>query len=177
MKKRLCVFCGSSSGRGEKYLEMANQLGKILVQKNIGLVYGGATIGVMGAIADSVLQDKGEVIGVIPHHLVDYEIAHRGLTELHEVEDMHIRKKIMYDKSDYFLVLPGGLGTLDEMFEILTWSQLKLHSKPCYLFNFNSFYDSLLLQLKHATEEGFLKKEHFELLKVVNNLEEIANFL
>jgi uncharacterized protein (TIGR00730 family) len=127
--KKLCVFCGSADGSSPAYLEMAMNLGKLMAQKEIALVYGGASIGVMGAIADAVLANGGTVIGVIPKTLVDYEIAHKGLTELHVVDDMHQRKKLMYDKSDAFLSLPGGMGTLDEMFEILTWSQLKLHSK------------------------------------------------
>jgi uncharacterized protein (TIGR00730 family) len=176
MKKRLCVFCGASSGNNPVYMEMARELGMLLAKNNIGLVYGGATIGVMGAIADSVLAHGGEVIGVMPEHLVNYEIAHNKLTEMHVVPDMHTRKKLMYDKSDYFLTLPGGMGTLDEMFEILTWSQLKLHQKPCYIFNYNNFYDSLLSHLSRIHEEGFMKREHLELLSVVNSFEEIANF-
>lgn len=176
MKKRLCVFCGSSAGNNPLYIAMARELGTLMAQKNIGLVYGGATIGVMGAIADSVLENGGEVIGIIPEHLENYEIAHKGLTELHVVADMHTRKKMMYEKSDYFLTLPGGMGTLDEMFEILTWAQLKLHHKPCYLYNFNGFYDSLLLHLNRIHEEGFMRKEHLELLTPVKSMEEIANF-
>lgn len=177
MKKRLCVFCGASSGTNPTYVQMAHDLGKLLVKNNIGLVYGGATIGVMGAVADSVLENGGEVIGVMPEHLVNYEIAHKKLTELHVVSDMHTRKALMYEKSDYFLTLPGGMGTLDEMFEILTWAQLKLHNKPCYIYNFNGFYDSLLSHLHRIHEEGFMKKEHLELLTAVNSLEEIAKFL
>lgn len=156
---------------------MAKQLGKILAENQIGLVYGGASIGVMGALADSVLAHNGVVIGVIPKTLVDYEIAHKNLTELHVVEGMHDRKKLMYDRSDFFLTLPGGMGTLDEMFEILTWAQLQLHSKPCMIFNFNKFYDSLLAHLKHTQSEGFLKQAHFELLTEVKSLDEIQNHL
>jgi uncharacterized protein (TIGR00730 family) len=131
----------------------------------------------MGALADSVLQHHGKVIGVIPQSLVDYEIAHRHLSELYVVNSMHERKKLMYDRSDCFLSLPGGMGTLDEMFEILTWAQLKLHSKPCMIFNFNNFYDSLLAHLKYTQKEGFLKPEHLELLKEVKSLDEIQNHL
>lgn len=176
MKKRLCVFCGSSSGVNPTYVAIAKDLGKLMAQNNIGLVYGGATIGVMGAIADSVLENGGEVVGVIPEHLVNYEIAHTKLTEMHVVSDMHTRKKLMYEKSDYFLTLPGGMGTLDEMFEILTWAQLKLHHKPCYILNHNGFYDSLLGHLTRIHEEGFMSKDHLELLTPVKSLEEIANF-
>jgi uncharacterized protein (TIGR00730 family) len=167
--KKLCVFCGSADGFSPAYLEMAKQLGKTMAQNNIALVYGGASIGVMGAIADSVLAHGGAVIGVIPKTLVDYEIAHAGLTELHITEDMHQRKKIMYDRSDAFLSLPGGMGTLDEMFEILTWSQLKIHSKPCFIYNFQGFYDSLLAYLGHSHKEGFIKSQHLSLLEEIKD--------
>ncbi len=175
--KNLCVFCGSASGNNPLYIEMAKDLGKFLALNNIGLVYGGATIGVMGALADSVLSYHGKVIGVIPKSLVDFEIAHKNLTEIHIVESMHQRKKLMYDRSDFFLTLPGGMGTLDEMFEVLTWAQLNLHQKPCMLLNFNHFYDSLLAHLKTSESEGFLKTEHLNLLKEVKNLKEFQNHL
>lgn len=162
--KKLCVFCGSSSGFSAAYLEMARHLGEVMAKNNVALVYGGASIGVMGAIADAVLTNGGVVIGVMPKSLMSYEIAHKNLTELHIVEDMHQRKKMMYDRSDAFLSLPGGMGTLDEMFEILTWSQLKLHHKPCFIYNFMGFYDSLLGYLHHSHKEGFISKEHLDLL-------------
>jgi uncharacterized protein (TIGR00730 family) len=136
----------------------------MMAKNNVALVYGGASIGVMGAIADAVLLNGGVVIGVIPKTLMAYEIAHKNLTELHIVEDMHQRKKMMYDRSDAFLSLPGGMGTLDEMFEILTWSQLKLHNKPCFIYNFMGFYDSLLAYLHHSHKEGFIKDQHLNLL-------------
>jgi uncharacterized protein (TIGR00730 family) len=167
--KKLCVFCGSADGSSPAYLEMAMNLGKLMAQKEIALVYGGASIGVMGAIADAVLANGGTVIGVIPKTLVDYEIAHKGLTELHVVDDMHQRKKLMYDKSDAFLSLPGGMGTLDEMFEILTWSQLKLHSKRCFIYNFRGFYDSLLAYLDHSHKEGFIKAQHLSMLEEIKD--------
>jgi len=167
--KKLCVFCGSAEGNSPAYLEMAKNLGKVMAQNNVGLVYGGASIGVMGAIADSVLANGGVVIGVIPKTLVDYEIAHKDLTELHVVEDMHQRKKMMYDRSDAFLSLPGGMGTLDEMFEILTWSQLKLHSKRCFIYNFQGFYDSLLAYLNHSHNEGFIKGQHLSMLEEIKD--------
>jgi uncharacterized protein (TIGR00730 family) len=175
--KKLCVFCGSADGNNPSYILMAKQLGKLLADNQIGLVYGGATIGVMGALADSVLANNGVVIGVIPKSLVDYEIAHKSLTELHVVESMHDRKKLMYDRSDFFLTLPGGMGTLDEMFEILTWAQLNLHSKSCMIYNFNNFYDSLLAHLESSVKEGFLKPTHLELLKEVKTLVQIQNHL
>lgn len=167
--KKLCVFCGSAEGHSPAYLEMAKNLGKMMAQNNVALVYGGASIGVMGAIADSVLANGGVVIGVIPKTLVDYEIAHKDLTELHIVEDMHQRKKMMYDRSDAFVSLPGGMGTLDEMFEILTWSQLKLHSKRCFIYNFMGFYDSLLAYLKHSHLEGFIKEPHLQMLEEIKD--------
>lgn len=167
--KRLCVFCGSAEGSSPAYLEMAKGLGTFMAKNNIALVYGGASIGIMGAIADAVLANGGQVIGVIPTTLVNYEIAHKGLSELHIVEGMHERKKLMYDSSDAFLSLPGGMGTLDEMFEILTWSQLKLHSKPCFIYNFQGFYDSLLEYLRHSHKEGFIKPQHLSMLTEIKD--------
>lgn len=170
--KSLCVFCGSAPGKNPTYVETARKLGEMLADMGITLVYGGATIGVMGAVADGVMNKGGKVIGVIPQSLVDYEIAHPGLTELHIVDGMHERKKLMYDLSDGFLSLPGGMGTLDEMFEILTWAQLKYHDKPCFILNQNGFYDSLLSYLKHAHNEGFIKEQHMSLLKEIKDIEE-----
>lgn len=175
--KKLCVFCGSSEGATPAYVSMAKELGAIMAKNNVALVYGGATIGVMGAIADSVLDNGGVVIGVIPKTLVDYEIAHRGITELHIVEGMHERKKMMYDKSDAFLSLPGGMGTLDEMFEILTWSQLKLHSKSCFVYNFRGFYDSLLEYLHHAHKEGFIQPHHLSMLSEIKDSEALLSMI
>lgn len=167
--KKLCVFCGSADGLSPAYLSMATKLGELMAKKEIALVYGGASIGVMGAIANSVLAHGGTVIGVIPKAIVDLEIAHKGLTQLYIVDDMHQRKKLMYDQSDAFLSLPGGMGTLDEMFEILTWSQLKLHNKNCYIYNFLGFYDSLLAYLNHSYKEGFIKEEHLSMLEVIKD--------
>jgi hypothetical protein len=167
--KKLCVFCGSADGNSPAYLEMARSLGEMMAKNNVALVYGGASIGVMGTIADAVLAHGGVVIGVIPQSLLSLEIAHKDLTELHVVEDMHQRKKLMYDRSDAFLSLPGGMGTLDEMFEILTWSQLKLHSKPCFIYNFMGFYDSLLAYLHHSHKEGFIKEQHLHLLEEIKD--------
>ena len=178
--KKLCVFCGSADGLSPKYLDMAMKLGELMSQKEIALVYGGASIGVMGALANSVLAHGGTVVGVIPKNLVEYEIAHKGLTELHIVEGMHERKKLMYDKSDAFLTIPGGMGTLDEMFEILTWSQLKIHSKRCFIYNFSGFYDSLLAYLDHSHKEGFIKAQHLSMLEEIKdeaNLLKLLNSL
>ena len=175
--KKLCVFCGSADGFSPAYLEMATSLGLVMAQNNIALVYGGASIGVMGALADSILKNAGTVIGVIPKCLVDFEVAHKGLTEQYHVEDMHQRKKMMYDKSDAFLSLPGGMGTLDEMFEILTWSQLKLHSKACFIYNFEGFYDSLLAYLNHSHKEGFIKSQHLAMLQEIKDNRGLLNCL
>jgi hypothetical protein len=175
--KKLCIFCGSASGNNSKYNELGTKVGELLAKHNIGLVYGGASIGLMGAIADSVLKNGGQVIGVIPKALVDYEVAHKNLSELIITEDMHQRKQKMYDLSDAFLSLPGGMGTLDEMFEVLTWTQLKYHSKPSYIFNFEGFYDSLLSYLSLSTKEGFIKVEHLNLLSEIKNIEALENLL
>ncbi|PMB09650.1 Rossman fold protein, TIGR00730 family [Fischerella thermalis CCMEE 5273] len=135
MLSRICVFCGSSAGKHPVYMEFAQELGHSLVQNGIGLVYGGAQVGLMGKLADSVIEKGGEVIGVIPESLVEKEIAHTDLSDLHVVKSMHERKALMADLADGFLALPGGMGTLEELFEILTWAQLGLHDKPCGLMN------------------------------------------
>lgn len=177
--KRLCVFCGSAKGSNQKnpnrYIEQALRVGELIAEQKIGLVYGGATVGVMGALANAVLEKGGDVVGVIPKSLIEYEVAHYKVTKLHIVEDMHERKRMMYDFSDAFLVLPGGMGTLDEMFEILTWSQLKLHSKPIYILNEFGFYDSLLEYIRHSHNEGFIKKEHLQLLQELKKAEDVLN--
>lgn len=171
--KKLCIFCGSAEGKNSKYMALGTAIGELLVKNNVALVYGGASIGLMGAIADSVLKHGGTAIGVIPKSLVDYEVAHNGLSQLFVVDNMHQRKQMMYDHADAFLSLPGGMGTLDEMFEVLTWTQLKYHSKPSYIFNFEGFYDSLLSYLKHSNAEGFVKNEHLQLLKEIKDIDQL----
>lgn len=158
--KRLCVFCGSSSGNGNDYLQAAAGLARAMVERNIDLVYGGASIGVMGAIADAVLAEGGKVYGVIPEHLRGYEIDHTNLTELHVVADMHERKALMAELSDGFIAMPGGIGTLEELIEICTWQQLALHNKPCATLNVNGFFDKLNEFLLHCQQQGFLREEH-----------------
>ena len=158
--KRLCVFCGSSPGGKETYLEIAAELGKNIAERNIDLVYGGASIGLMGAVADAVLHNGGRAYGVIPEHLTTLEISHQNLTELIIVKDMHERKAKMADMSDGFLALPGGIGTLEELIEICTWQQLQLHRKATALLNVESFYDALLTFLDHATDQQFLRPQH-----------------
>jgi len=164
--KRLCVYCGSNPGKSAEFLEAARELARQLVQREICLVYGGASVGIMGEIADTVLAGGGEVIGVIPQALVDKEVSHTGLTELKIVNSMHERKGIMADLSDGFIALPGGLGTLEEIFEVLTWAQLGFHHKPCALLNVKGYYDTLTQFLDHAVAEGFVASIHREMLLV-----------
>jgi uncharacterized protein (TIGR00730 family) len=164
--RRICVFCGSSPGAHPQYRQAARELAGVLVAEGIGLVYGGGSIGLMGEIADAALAEGGEVIGVIPHQLVGWEVAHPGLSDLRVVGSMHERKAIMSELSDAFIALPGGLGTLEELFEILTWLQLGLHLKPAGLINVAGYYTGLRAFLDHAVAEGFLRQEHRELLIV-----------
>ncbi|HEY9293192.1 MAG TPA: TIGR00730 family Rossman fold protein [Microlunatus sp.] len=163
---RICVFCGSSTGRIPAYAEAAAGLGRLLAGRGIGLVYGGATVGTMGILADAALAAGGEVYGVIPQQLVDREIAHRGLTELYEVTDMHERKAKMTELADAFIALPGGAGTLEELFEVWTWSQLGLHSKPIGLLDVAGFYDRMEPLLDHMVAEEFLKPAYREALQI-----------
>jgi uncharacterized protein (TIGR00730 family) len=162
--RRLCVFCGSSTGKDAIYNESAKRFGAEMVRRRLGLVYGAGNIGLMGVLADEVLRAGGEVVGVIPQALVDREVAHEGLTELHIVATMHERKALMADLADGFAALPGGFGTADELFEILTWAQLGLHAKPIGLLNSGGFFDALLAWLDHMVTEGFLRTEHRQLL-------------
>jgi len=158
--KRICVFCGSSAGSKPEYRECAQQLGNELTRRKIGLVYGGGNVGLMGAIADSVLEAGGEAIGVIPEDLMAREIGHKWLSKLHIVHSMHERKALMADLSDAFIALPGGFGTLEEFCEVLTWSQLGLHAKPCGIVNVLGYYTPLLAMLDHAVQERFLKPQN-----------------
>ncbi len=162
--KRVCVFCGSNAGIRPEYGIAAQGLASVLARCGLGLVYGGGNVGLMGLLADSMLQAGGEVIGVIPQTLVAKEVAHRGVTALRIVDTMHQRKALMNELSDAFIALPGGFGTLDEFFEILTWSQLGIHGKPSGLLNVSGFYDSLLAMLDHAVNERFLRPAHRELV-------------
>ena len=164
--KRVCVYCGSSAGKDPAYIAAAHALGTVLLRHNIGLVYGGACVGLMGAIADTVLHGGGEVLGVMPQSLVDKEVAHQGLTELRVVDSMHERKALMAELSDGFIALPGGLGTLEEILEVLTWAQLGFHHKPCGLLNVQGYYDGLRDFLKRASDERFVRPEHRDLLLV-----------
>jgi uncharacterized protein (TIGR00730 family) len=161
---RICVFCGSSPGRGDRYTTAAAGLGRLLAERGIAVVYGGATVGTMGVVADAALKAGGEVYGVIPRALVDREIAHTGLTELFVVADMHERKARMADLADGFIALPGGAGTLEELFEVWTWAQLGLHTKPLGLLDVDGFYEPLATMLDHMVEEGFLSAANRDLV-------------
>jgi uncharacterized protein (TIGR00730 family) len=165
----ICVYCGSSPGRIEAYGSAGCALAKSLVSRNIRLVYGGAGIGIMGMVADQVLKLGGQAIGVIPKALAHKEVAHKNLTELHVTQSMHERKMLMAELSDGFIALPGGIGTLEELFEIWTWAQLGFHNKPCGLLNIEGYYDSLIGFLDHVLAEQFVKKDHHAMLIVETN--------
>lgn len=157
--RRICVYCGSSSGSRPVYTAAASELARALTEAGLGLVYGGARVGLMGTLADAVLAAGGEVHGVIPECLSDVELMHTGLTELHQVVTMHERKALMNELADGFIALPGGFGTLEELFEIITWAQLRLHAKPIGLLNTDAYYDPLLQFLRQATAQGFIRPE------------------
>ncbi len=177
MIRSVGVFCGSSQGNKPIYREAAAQLGRELAMRGITLVYGAGDIGLMGIVANATLQAGGRVIGVIPRSLREREVAHLGLTELHVVETMHERKALMADRSDAFLALPGGYGTADELFEILTWAQLGMHGKPIGLVNLAGFFDPLLAWVEHSLSEGFLKAKHLQLLHVGEDVVELLQRL
>jgi len=171
--KRITVFCGSSFGTEDIYRSQAMALGKSLAQKGIELVYGGANVGLMGAVADGVLSEGGRVTGVLPHFLQSKEIAHEGLTELILVDSMHERKTKMNDLCDGVIALPGGFGTLEEFFEMLTWAQLGLHKKPIAVLNIDGFYDALNVLIQVMVDKGFLKAVNQEMLLVSDNIDEL----
>jgi uncharacterized protein (TIGR00730 family) len=164
--RRLCVFCGSSPGARPAYGEAAEELGRLLVEEGIGLVYGGAKVGLMGRLADAVLAEGGDVIGVLPEALVAKEIGHPDLDDLRVVGSLHERKALMADLADGFVALPGGLGTVEELFEVYTWSQLGLHLKPCALLDVEGYYEGIAEWLAHAAEERFLREDHRDMLIV-----------
>lgn len=164
--KAVCVYCGSNAGRGPEYGEAARTLGRALVERGLGLVYGGASVGIMGIVADTVLALGGRVTGVIPESLVRKEVAHGGLTELVVTSTMHERKMRMAELADGFVALPGGIGTLEEIFEAWTWAQLGLHAKPCGFLNASGYYDGLIAFLDHAVRERFVKEPHRAMLVV-----------
>lgn len=162
----VCVFCGSRPGVRIEYTGAARELARVLVARDIGVVYGGGHVGLMGELADEVLRSGGRVTGIIPRHLMRPEVAHQQLTELIVVDSMHERKRAMAERSDAFVVLPGGYGTLEEMFEMVTWLQLQLQAKPVGIVNIAGYFDALLDFLRHAASEGFIRKEHWDLVIV-----------
>jgi uncharacterized protein (TIGR00730 family) len=170
---RLCVFCGSNSGHDPAYGELAAQLGRALAQRRIGLVYGGGRVGLMGVLADAALAAGGEVIGVIPKALLDREVGHRGLTQLRVVDSMHARKALMVELAEGFVALPGGIGTLEELFEVWTWAQLGMHRKPCGLLDVGGFFTPLVSFLDHVVATGFLRSTTRAMLAVAASPDEL----
>jgi uncharacterized protein (TIGR00730 family) len=164
--KSVCVYCGSANGAKPLYADAARAFGRTLVQAGLALIYGGGKVGLMGVIADTVMAEGGRAIGVIPELLVNKEVAHHGLTELHVVPDMHHRKKMMADLSDAFVAMPGGVGTLEELFEVYTWAQLGYHGKPVALLNIAGFYDPLMRMLRHTVDEGFMRQSYLDILQM-----------
>jgi uncharacterized protein (TIGR00730 family) len=175
--KNLLLFCGSSTGNDPEIVEMAKNLGKYLAEHEYRLIYGGGNVGLMGIIANSVMQNGGEVIGIIPEFLMVREVGHVEVTEFYVVKSMHERKALMCDKADLILAIPGGFGTFDELFEMLTWLQLGLHSKPIGLLNYKGFFDLLLKQLDLMVEKGFLRPSNKELMLVNESYEALLNTL
>jgi uncharacterized protein (TIGR00730 family) len=175
--RSLCVFCGSSPGVDARYLAAARDLGQALASSGIRLVYGGASVGLMGAIADAALQAGGDVVGIIPKALEQREVAHRGLSDLRIVGSMHERKALMAELADGFVALPGGVGTLEELFEVWTWGQLGYHAKPCAIYNVGGFYTGLIAFLDHTTAAGFMRPETRQMLIVEDSQERLLSRL
>jgi uncharacterized protein (TIGR00730 family) len=173
----ICVFCGSATGNDPVYADAARELGTLFAKSSHTLVYGGGNIGLMGILADTVISNEGEVIGVIPDFLLQREVGHRGVSRLEVVESMHIRKKRMADLSQAFIAMPGGWGTLDELAEILTWRQLGLISQPIGLLNTKNFFDPLIIQMRSMVDQGFLKDDNLQLLYVENSAEKLLGRL
>jgi uncharacterized protein (TIGR00730 family) len=177
MIHNIAVFCASADGADPVYRAAAAELGRALAARKIGLVYGGSNVGLMRAVAEAALAEGGRVIGVIPTVLVDLEVAHHGLTELHVTDSMHTRKALIGERSDAYIALPGGFGTFEELFEALAWQTLKLHAKPIVLLNTNGFYDRLLAFLDHCVEQGMLKAKNREILLVAATVDEALRVL
>jgi hypothetical protein len=171
--RSICVYCGSARGRSPRYVAAARELGEAMAERQVRLVYGGARIGMMGEVADAVMKNGGQVVGVIPEHLQTSEVGHSGITELKVVESMHVRKKLMFDLSDGFAVLPGGYGTLDELFEVITWRMLKLHDKPIVVLNIDGYWDRFQSLIDHLVDEGFARadsRQHFSVVSSVGRM-------
>jgi len=177
MIQRLAIFCGSSAGNNPIYKEEAYQVGKLLAEKGIEVVYGGGKVGLMGVVADAALEHGGKVIGVIPEKLMEWEVGHNGLTELHIVKTMHERKAMMADLSDGFVALPGGIGTMEEIIEVFTWHQIGYHNKPCAFLNSAGYYDKFFAFVDHSVEEGFLSKQQHDELIIEETFEKLLERL
>lgn len=173
----IAVFCGSRTGNNPLFEEHTRQLGWLLAEKNITIIYGGGNKGLMAAVANAALEKNGKVVGIIPQVLKDWEHQHDGLTELHIVENMHTRKQLLYDKCDAAIILPGGYGTLDEVFEMLTWNQLSIHNKKIFFLNSDGFYDHLVAHIKRMMQENFLYDNPDEKMTILSMPEEILSFL
>src|SRR5690349_19407373 len=167
--RSLAVFCGSKTGTNPVFLTHAEELGRLLAEQNVALIYGGGNAGIMGIIADAVLKNKGKVIGIIPRLLIEWERQHAGVTEMIVTDDMHVRKKMLYDRCDAALILPGGFGTLDELFEILTWNQLSIHDKHIFILNSGGFYTHLIRHIEHMKEQGFLYSDMEQRITVIDD--------
>ena len=176
-KKSICVFCGSSGKVDDAYRQAATQLGTLVGEKGFDLVYGGGHVGLMGLVADAALASGSSVLGVIPKFLQEYEVGHDGLDELIVTDNMHDRKRLMYERSDAFVILPGGLGTLDETFEVLTWTQLGLSAKPVVAANINGFWNPLLALLDHLVSSGFARDENRSILQIADTMEDLFQMI
>ena len=173
----LAVFCGSKKGNNAVYADHAKELGKLLAKNNITLIYGGGSTGMMGVVADAIMENSGKVIGIIPQKLVDWEHQHENITELSIVEDMHVRKKKMYELCDAAVILPGGVGTLDEFFEMVTWNQLSIHDKKIYILNSENFFDFLLKHLEQMEKQGFLYESVMKRITILNEPGQLLQYI
>lgn len=169
----VAVFCGSRPGHDPSFVETSKQVGKMIANNNWGLVYGGASVGLMAAVADEALRHNGHVIGVMTKPIEKFEVTHNGLSELIMTEDMHERKKVMYESSKAFVILPGGFGSMDELFESLTWNQLDIHNTPCFIYNHKNFYDGLITQIETMSQHGFVSDTCMKLVNVVTSVNEL----
>lgn len=175
--QNVCVYCGSSSNVDDVYKEAATKLGRLIAEEGWGVVYGGGRVGLMGIVADSALENGADVIGIIPEHIQAREIEHTDLTELHVVDTMHVRKQMMVDRSQAFVILAGGLGTLDELFELLTWKQLGLHDKPIVIVNIDGYWTKLLEAMDNIADKGFMRDTDMDLFECVDTVDEVPKVL
>ncbi|MEM7618262.1 MAG: TIGR00730 family Rossman fold protein [Pseudomonadota bacterium] len=173
----VCVYCGSSSRVDDSFKEAATSLGKLIASEGWGVVYGGGRVGLMGLVADSALEAGAKVVGIIPEHIQEREVEHTDLTELHVVDTMHVRKQMMVDRSEAFVILPGGIGTMDEFFELVTWKQLGLHDKPIVVVDFNGYWSKLIELVTNIAAEGFMREEDLKLFEVVERIEDVPQTL